>query len=201
MIGRASGKANDKLFKHKRLFLFGMIIGLTGTMGAGKGEIAELLKDKGYEYYVFSDVVKEEAKKRGLNLTRENLQNVGNLLREEYEQGILAKMLIARFKSGKVVVDGVRNSDEIRELRKNGNFVLIGIDAPQRLRFERLKKRARPGDPTRFEEFKRMDDKENKSVGRGQEINKCLKMADYRIINDGSLDRLKDQVEEILSDF
>ena len=37
-----------------------MIIGLTGTMSSGKGEVVKILKDKGYEYYVFSDVIKEE---------------------------------------------------------------------------------------------------------------------------------------------
>ena len=178
-----------------------MIIGLTGTMGAGKGEVAKLLKEKGYEYYVFSDAIKEEAKKRGLEATRENLQNIGNILREEYEPGVLAKRLIAKFKSDKVVVDGVRSSDEIKVLRQHGKFVLIGIGAPQLLRFERLKKRERKGDPTTFEEFKKLDDRENKSIGTGQEINRCLKMADFRITNDGSFDDLKNKVEEILSNI
>ena len=178
-----------------------MIIGLTGTMGAGKGEVAEILKEKGYEYYVFSDIVKEKAKKLGLELTRENLQKVGNIIRDKEEPGYLAKRLIARFKSDKVVVDGVRSSDEIRVLRKAGKFILIGIDAPQSLRFKRLRKRARQGDPIDFEDFKRVDDKENKSIGKGQEINKCLEMADFKIINSSSLKDLRNKVEKILSNL
>ena len=60
-----------------------MLIGLTGTMACGKGTVAEHLKDKGFEGYVFSDVIKEEATKKGFELTRQNLQKVGDILREE----------------------------------------------------------------------------------------------------------------------
>lgn len=175
-----------------------MIIGLTGTMSAGKGEVSLYLKEKGFEYHRYSEIVVEETKRRGLNITRENLQKVGNMLRGEYgDESILSKRILKKIKSNKVVVDGVRNSAEIRELRKTKHFYLVGIDAPQKLRFERLKKRGREGDPANFEEFKKLDDKENSGL-KGQEINKCLKMADFVVINDGSLEDLKKKIDNIL---
>ncbi len=178
-----------------------MIVGLTGTMSSGKGEVSLYLKEKGFEYHIYSEILIEEVKKRGFDITRENLQKVGNLLREEYgDESILSKRILEKIKSNKVVVDGVRNSAEIRELRKSKDFYLIGIDTPQELRFKRLKERNREGDPNTFDEFKKLDDKENLGL-KGQEINKCLKMADFVIINDGSLEDLKKKVDDVLKDI
>ena len=61
-----------------------MIIGLTGKNASGKGEVANYLKTKGFVYYSLSDVLREEATKRGLEHTRDNLINLGNELRKKY---------------------------------------------------------------------------------------------------------------------
>ncbi|MBU0614836.1 MAG: dephospho-CoA kinase [Nanoarchaeota archaeon] len=177
-----------------------MLIGLTGTMASGKGTVAEYLKNKGFEGYVFSDVIKEEARKRGLEITRENLQKTGDALRKEHKnEGILAKKLLLKIKSDKAFVDGARNADEIHELRKRKDFVLIAVDAPQKVRFERLKSRGRSGDPKTFEDFKKLDDLENKKLGGGQEINKCMALADHKIENTGDVKELIAKIEKILS--
>ena len=55
-----------------------MYVALTGYMGTGKGVISEKLKAQGYKYISLSDMIREEADKRGLEHTRENLQDVGN---------------------------------------------------------------------------------------------------------------------------
>lgn len=177
-----------------------MIIGITGTMGSGKGEIAKYLKNKGFEYFCFSDILKEEAKKRNISPTRENLQKLGNEIKKEAKTlGILAKKIIEKAKTNKVIADGIRNPDEVMEFRKRKDFYLIGITASQRLRYQRLKKRARPGDPTNFKEFKRIDNKENRGVTKGQEINKCLKITDFLIENKGLLEELREKVDKILA--
>ena len=178
-----------------------MIIGLTGTMGSGKGEVVNILMSKGFEHHVFSDIIREEAKKRGLKPTRENLQKVGNTLRKEKEPGYMAKMLIKRFKKQDVVVDGIRSLDELDALKERQDFVLVGVDAPQRLRYERIKARERKGDPDSFEEFKMLDDRENNATGKGQEIRRCIAKADHLIINDSSIEELRKNVEDILSDI
>ncbi len=58
-----------------------MIIGLVGRNAAGKGEAANYLKSKGFVYYSLSDAIREEAAKRGLEHSRDNLINLGNELR------------------------------------------------------------------------------------------------------------------------
>ena len=67
-----------------------MIIGLTGKNAAGKGEIANYLKTKGFVYYSLSDVIREEATKRGLEHTRDNLIRLGTEMRETHGNSILA---------------------------------------------------------------------------------------------------------------
>ena len=51
----------------------GMIIGLTGKNGSGKGEIAKYLQNRGLHYYSLSDVLRDEVAKQGRAVTRDIL--------------------------------------------------------------------------------------------------------------------------------
>ncbi|MBW2989571.1 AAA family ATPase [Candidatus Woesearchaeota archaeon] len=176
-----------------------MIIGLTGTMGSGKGEVVKYLKTKGFEHYVYSDILRDIAKQRGIEATRENLQKLGTKIKKESKnKGILSKKLLEKVRSDNVVVDGIRSKEEILELKKSKEAYIIAVTAPQRLRFRRLIKRNREGDPKTFSEFKRLDNRENRGKDSGQEINNCLKMADFRITNNSSLEILKNKIEDII---
>ena len=176
-----------------------MIIGLTGTMASGKGEVVKYLKNKGFEHYVYSDILKDIAKQRDIEPTRANLQKLGNDIKMESKNlGILSQKMLKKIKTGKAIVDGVRNADEIRELKKRKDVYIIGISASQKLRYNRIRKRNREGDPKTFSEFKRLDNLENRGKNKGQEINKCAKMADFSIINNGALEHLKKKVDGIL---
>ena len=121
-----------------------------------------------------------------------------DIKQEEKNLGILSKKIIEKAKTDKVVADGVRNPDEIREFKKRKDAYVIAVTASQRVRFKRMKMRGREGDPTGFREFKRLDNIENRGVTKGQEINNCIKIADYVIENIGTLDELKKKVDEIL---
>jgi len=177
-----------------------MIIGLTGTMGSGKGEVVKHLKSKGFEHYVYSDILKEIAKQRNIEPTRANLQKLGtNIKKESRNPGILSQEMLKKIKTDKAVVDGIRNVDEIKELKKRENTHIITVTASQRLRYQRIRKRKREGDPKTFKEFKRLDNLENRGKTKGQEINNCLKTADFTIINNNTLEKLKKNTEDILS--
>lgn len=175
-----------------------MILGLTGTMGSGKSEIVKYLKSWGFEHYVYSDIIKEIAKKRNIEPTRANLQKLGSDIKKESRNpGILSKQILKKIKTDKAIADGIRNVDEINELRKRKNVFIIGVTAPQRIRFLRIRKRNRTGDPKTFSEFKKLDNLENRGKTKGQEINKCLKMADFLILNNSSLEQLNDNIKRI----
>ena len=74
------------------------IIGLTGTNGAGKGEVAAFLKRMGYTYFSLSDLVREELRKKENEVTRNNLIKMGNELREKFGPDILAKRIMKKVK-------------------------------------------------------------------------------------------------------
>jgi len=179
-----------------------MIIGLTGTKASGKGEVAELFKKKGFIYLSLSDRVREEAVSRGiLDYTTKDLQDIGNELREKFGDGVLAlRTLNMSEKSRNYVIDGIRNAGEIKELRKQKDFFLIAVDANQEKRFERLIQRGRGSDPKTWGDFLLIDDRDRgkEELNSGQQVEKCMGQADFKILNDEGLDELNKAGEEIL---
>ena len=100
-----------------------MIIGLTGKNASGKGEVADYLQKKGFIYYSLSDELREEATKRNLEHTRNNLINLGNELRQQHGPQYLAELINNKIKNNKdFVIDSIRNPFEAEELMKNRNF-------------------------------------------------------------------------------
>ena len=73
-----------------------MIIGITGTLGAGKDEAAKFFVKHGFIYHSCSDIIRNECRKKGIPIERDNLIKMGNDLRERYGPEILAKMIIER---------------------------------------------------------------------------------------------------------
>ena len=178
-----------------------MIIGLTGKNASGKGEAAAYLKKKGFEYHSLSDVLREEATKRNIEHTRDNLISLGNQLRKKFGANYLARKINQKMQSSHVedfVVDSIRSPFEIEELRKNKDFVLVAIDAPAEIRFERLLKRDRLGDAATLEEFKIQEEKENLNNPSGQQLDKCISMADQKVVNDGQLEHLHQKIDKLI---
>ncbi len=181
-----------------------MIIGLTGYTAAGKGTVAEFLKEKGFVYHSCSDVLREENKKLGQENTIENLITLGNKLREEQGPGVLAIRLLEKIKAEKEelsIVDSLRHPDEIATLRETGDFVLFSVDAPLDLRYERTQLRKRDEDKIDFEEFKRQEQFQITGKGSQAQILNCIKLADYNIVNDGTIEELKLKVDVLIDEL
>jgi len=168
-------------------------VGLTGPNASGKGEAARILRKYGYSYFSLSDIIREEASRQGLEHSRENLIVTGNRLRSEKGAGILAEMITLRLDTHSVI-DSIRNPEEVNVLKKNGNFVLLGVCAEARIRFERMKQRGRIGDALSFEDFLRMEEKEQSGPEHSQNLRECLNMADILIDNNGTPEDLEEQV-------
>lgn len=181
-----------------------MIIGLTGYTGAGKGTIAEYLKEKGFLYHSCSDILREENQKLGQENTIENLITLGNKLRSEHGPGVLAKRLLEKIKSNKEdfsIVDSLRHPDEITALKENGDFVLFSVDAPLDMRYERTQLRKRTEDKIDFEEFRKQEQFQIAGKGNQAQLLNCIKMADYNIVNDETIEDLKVKVDVILEEL
>lgn len=167
-----------------------MIVGLTGKNASGKGEAAQFLKMHGFTYYSLSDEIREEAKERGIKPGRENLIRLGTELRQMNGPTFLAARVnekILKYPGRNYIVDSIRNPAEVEELRKNADFVLIAVDAPMNVRFDRSARRGRPGDAKTLDEFDSLEEKENLKNPSGQQLDKCIEMADFYISNDGTI--------------
>ena len=181
-----------------------MIIGLTGKNAAGKGESAKRLEKKGFVCLSLSDELREEATRQGLSHERETLIALGTEIRSKHGAGYLASKInekIEKLRSqgkDKFVVDSIRSPGEVDELRKNMDFVLVGIEAEPRIRFERMRRRARGGDALTFEEFLSHEGKENTSNASGQQLDRCLSMANKIVDNNGTLDELYKKMDAIV---
>lgn len=182
------------------------VIGLTGTIGSGKEIVREIIEKNMNAYsVVLSSLLKEDAlKKQGINITRETRQNLGNELRKQYGNEILAKIAVSFMQNNKdfLIIDGIRNPGEADFLKtKFGvDFRLIAVDAPQQIRYDRISQRKREGDPQTWEEFIKLDERDQgkDEPEYGQQVKKCIEMADIYIENAGNLQELENKVVEII---
>ena len=167
-----------------------LLIGITGGFGSGKSTASSLFELKGFMKITLSSFLEEEAKKRSFKkITREILQDIGNEWRKNFEHGILAEKAVDYIKKERIrkaVIDGIRNIGEIKELKKEKNFVLIAIILSKKNRFERLKNLKRREKLT-CEIFRKLD---RRDMGLGQkhtglQVAACQKLADIVIENNG----------------
>ncbi|MBD3388137.1 MAG: AAA family ATPase [Candidatus Altiarchaeales archaeon] len=176
-----------------------LIVGLIGRIASGKSIVADhLVKEHGASYYRFSDVLRDMLLRLQMPNTRENLQNMGLALRRLFGDGILAEALKADIEedgSGLIVVDGIRYQDEFDMVKDLGG-VILHVTSPERVRYERVLKRATRGEAEiSFEEFKRNEDKETERL-----IDELGENSDHTIENNGTIDGLKRQVEDFVRD-
>jgi dephospho-CoA kinase len=180
-----------------------MIIGVCGRIGAGKETLTKFLRDKGFVYLESRKGIKEELEREGKEVTRESLQDKGDELRKKYGVGAVMILLLDKTRKDEkknYIFDSLRNAGEAEFLRKERkDFVLIGVDAPREIRFKRMLKRAKPSDPKTWEDFLKVDERDNFDVNDplGQQTGKLLEIADFVIVNDGDLDRAMNEVCEI----
>ncbi len=175
-----------------------MIIGLTGSMGCGKGEVVKILEEKGFKYITLSMMVREEARKRNIPEEREKLMEVGNSMRKIDGAGVLAKKSLEKIKNSdhdKWIIDGIRNPAEIDELKKEKNVYIVGVSTNKELLVNRILSRARESDAKNKEEILRKIEREwgKDEPEDGQQVGKCMKKVDIIIENEGTLEELQEK--------
>lgn len=169
------------------------IITLVGPIAAGKGTVADILLAQGYAPFNYGDVIYTERTKRGLKEERKNSNAVGAILRTEFGDDIIARKIGQSIREmreqkllQKILIDGLRHPAEVTWVKENLGSKIIGITAPQEVRFERVLKRNRIVDPRSLDDF-RIVDEEDRGVGASEHANQsdgCLALADVVINND-----------------
>lgn len=173
-----------------------MIIAFVGYPLSGKSTAAEVAKELGIPVVTMGDVVREEAMKRGLEPNAENLGKIADDLRKKEGMDAIAKRCIPKIRAHYpvVLVDGIRGIAEVLALKKAfGNLVLIAIDAPLEVRFQRAKMRKRSDDVATIEDLRERDRREE-SWG----LKKAMEIADFTIENTGDLESFREKVRALL---
>ena len=181
------------------------IIGLAGTHASGKDTIADyLVKNYGYFHVSTGDIVREVAMQRYGSIERPVLYKTANEIREADGHGATGHMALEKFEQVKdqykgLVVSGFRAIAEAQAVKDKGG-VIVFIDAPEQLRFERLRDRARVEEGVlSFEEFKKREEAENGGVDPAFDISAIKSISDYVIINKyNNKSEFINEVEKIL---
>jgi dephospho-CoA kinase len=179
-----------------------MIIGITGTLGAGKGTLVEILLKKGFKHFSVRDFLVKEIEKRNMPVNRDSMVIVANDLRKTYSPSYIILELYKKAKDsgGNSVIESIRAVGEVEALKKLQDFYLISIDANSKVRYERIKKRGSVTDNISYKEFLENENREmNSTDPNKQNISACMNMADFQIFNNGSIEELNLKVEEVLN--
>ncbi len=136
------------------------LIGIGGTDGSGKDSLGQFLQDEyGWLFISVTDLLRNEARKRGMPLSRGTLKHISAEWRTGSGLGVLVDKAITEFnkqprKHSGLVLASLRNPGEADRIHELGGQV-IWLDAPLKIRYQRAVKRNKgTEDQVTFKEFK-----------------------------------------------
>jgi dephospho-CoA kinase len=173
------------------------LIAFVGMPASGKSEASAVARSLRIPVVNMGDEVREEVKRRGLPPTDENIGGTGTALRRDEGMAAIAKRCVPGILAQRgdvVVVDGIRNIEEVNYFKKQfgDDFKLIAINVPFDLRFERIKKRARSDDMSVIEELKKRDERE-----KGWGLEKAMDMSDITLNNTRSIEEFQEEIRKL----
>ncbi|MFW9845106.1 MAG: AAA family ATPase [Candidatus Thorarchaeota archaeon] len=176
------------------------LIILTGMPGAGKSEVADAFHQAGTPVIIMGDVVREEVRRRGMEITPANNKQVMLELRERDGQGAIAKHCVKHLETADselVVIEGCRSLAEVDVFDDYAESVcIICVHSSPKTRFERLQKRGRKDDPQDWSTFRERDLREI-SVGLGA----VIALSDIVVVNEKTIEDLRTKSEAIVQRF
>ena len=174
------------------------VLAICGLPGAGKSTAIDAIRNLG-SVIIMGDIIRNEAKKRKLEPTSENLGKIAKEFRLKYGSNIIAEKcvdLINKQYNNIIFIDGLRSMAEVKVFRKYWKFPIIAIVLEEKRRFKRLFERARSDDPKSIDDLK---DRDKREIEFGLE--EVLNNADYTIKNDSTKEDLKERIRKLVLDL
>lgn len=181
---------------------YAKIIALVGLAGSGKSSAVEYLTEKGFPKIYFGGVIYKAMDEAGIEKTWDNQQQFREEIRRKEGKDFVIKRVIKNIHDlvnagqNKIVLDGLYTWSEYKFLKHEfpGQVVVIAIVTPKYLRYQRMAKRIeRPMQP---HEVDQRDWSEIENLEKGGPI----AIADYFVINDGSLEQLHQKIDAATHD-
>ncbi|MFA6185386.1 MAG: AAA family ATPase [Candidatus Shapirobacteria bacterium] len=182
------------------------IVCISGMCGAGKSVVSDFFVKNEFQFVRFGQITLDEVKKRGLEPNEANEKLIREEFRVRHGMAAYATLNLSKFdkliKNGNVIADGLYSWEEYKVLKEHfsGAMVLIAVWAPPELRYERISIRVSGIDDIDLrhrsftkEEAKSRDYSELENLNKGGPI----AMADFTIVNNGDINFLNQQIEEI----
>ncbi len=183
------------------------IICIVGMTGSGKSVVADELVKEGFAFLRFGQITLDIVKERGLPLNEKNERAIREDLRKQHGMAAFALLNIpkidALLKKSDVVVDGLYSWSEYKILKEKyaDTMYVVAVFAPPETRYGRLVNRSVKGDEAqRFRNFTK-EEAQSRDFAEIENLEKGgpIVMADFTIINTGTIDELKENIKEILS--
>ena len=184
--------------KYKKVMI---VIGVAGMRAAGKSIVNEVAKELGVNSIEMRSIVVEMMKDNGMGINNRTLREFADELRKKEGYDVVARKTIERIRSVRdraLVVNGIRGYEELKRFKEafGDDFVLIGVFAPQKTRFDRVMKRNLPEDPKSWDEFVWADEKE---LGWG--VADSFAFSDYLVVNTGAKEGMRKEVKALLKEL
>ncbi len=180
-----------------------MVIGITGTLGAGKGTVVDyLVRVKGFSHYSVRSFLQREMANRGMPNNRDSMTTLANELRAKNSPSYVTDQLFeeAQRSGQNCIIESIRTPGEIISLRQKGTFYLFAVDADPTIRYERIVQRASETDHISYQTFVDNEAREmNNTDPNKQNLAQCIQLADFFILNNSDLNHLEHQVEQIIN--
>ena len=174
------------------------IFALVGMCGAGKSVVVDYLMLKGWVRVYFGGITMDVLEQRGIPVTPENEKSVREELRRLHGMAAFATLSMPKIEDGlrysNVIIDGLYSWSEYKVLKEKygDDLVIVAVCAPPKVRYERLQHRhVRPFSP---EDAKKRDYAEIENIEKAGPI----AMADYTLMNTGSIDQLIAQIRDLV---
>jgi dephospho-CoA kinase len=182
------------------------LVCITGLTGSGKTIASEYFVKKGFQYLRFGQITLDEIKKRGLAPVEKNERKIREEIRKKYGMGAYATLNLPKFKKllrkSNTLGDGLYSFEEYKILKKEfgTRFVTIAIYAPPQIRYQRLaRRRLKEEDEKIINRPAKRSEAMSRDYAEIENLNKggTIAMADYTIINTGSLKLFKTLIEKV----
>src|ERR1035437_7619345 len=184
------------------------LIGIAGTNGSGKDTVGQILVEKhGWLFVSVTDMLRDECRKRGLEVARENLRTISAEWRREGGLGVLIDKAMAEFEKSDgryagLVISSLRNPGECKRVTELGG-TNVWVDADPKIRYERVQaaNRGRGGEDNKtYEEFVAEQEAEMSHSGDEATLNMAgvKALADIEIFNESDLATLEESVTDLL---